>query len=96
MADTRPHARMADARSRLILPGTGKAKAQELARGLVAENAQLMRVLGAALERTGPLELPCQDTEEGAGVLGGTAIFEIERYDSTDGLSARWVSKRVR
>lgn len=66
-------------------------KAQEFARALLAENAYLHRVLGALLERTGPVELDDALTNEHA-----TTLFEVERYASTDGLSNRWVAKRVK
>lgn len=99
-ARTNPSRRIQSMQQRLLLPQTGAddrtTKAQAMARQLLAENAQLLRVLGAVLERVGPVELPVMDTDDGAGPLGVPPLFEVERYDANDGLSARWVGKRVR
>lgn len=88
-ASTRAHDRLIDPRQAVILGGN-REKAQEIARRLLAENAQLLRLLGALLERTGPVEIDQALTNEGS-----TVLFEVEKYDSHDGLTARWVSKRV-
>lgn len=89
MARTAPHETLIDPRQAIIL-GSNREKAQELARTLLRENATLLRVLGAVLDKVGPVELDQAVTDEGS-----TTLFEVEKYDSHDGLTARWVGKRV-
>lgn len=89
-ATTRPNDRMVDPRLAVQLDqanGT-RQSSQELARHLLQENATLMKVLGMVLERTGPVEL------DDAILNDSSVVYEIERYDSTDGASIRWVGKR--
>ncbi len=89
-AHDRPSAVSIDPHLAVDLSGTGRrANAQQIARNLLRENAELLKVLGALLERTGPVELDV-DLLADAGVL-----YEVERYDSTDGLTVRFVGKRV-
>jgi hypothetical protein len=89
--EQRANGRLIDPHAAVLLEGAGRAtRAADRARALIAENAHLMRVLGAVLERTGPIELDRAVTAPESVVL-----YEIERYESHDGLTDRWVSKRV-
>lgn len=88
---TSPHERMIDPRQAVALGQStrSRANAQEVARQLLEENARLMKVLGLVLEKVGPVEL------DEVAVRDAGLLYEVEKYDSHDGLSARWVGKRV-
>lgn len=90
-ANTRPDDRIINPAQAVMLDQAAgnKQRAQEIARRLIRENGELLKVLGALLERTGPVEL------DKALLADAGVLFQVERYDSTDGLSIRWVGKRV-
>lgn len=90
MADTRPDRRIVDPTLAVRLDaGKGRADARDTARRLIAENTELLRLLGVLLERTGPVELSAADLADAA------RVYEVQRFDSHDGTMVRWAAKRV-